>query len=251
MSSRRRVDTVATVDMEAKQPPIDPAPPPIDAATRNERPQFSWKVGPVTGVLIGISVVVALWSELGNDREVLAHLFMSDRPDAPLAGIAHGEIWRLLTPIFIHFGIVHLLFNMLWLKDLGTMIEQRLGSRLLLAQVVIIGVLGNLGQGFFVGPNFGGMSGVVYGLLGFVWMKSRFDPASGFRLHQQTVILMIAWFVICFTGALGPIGNVAHAVGLGTGIIWGLISPRTRKVDGQAPLDDGGQTPAQAPETKL
>jgi GlpG protein len=233
MTSGRKVKTVATVNMESNEPPLG-------SSTGSARGAFSWKVGPATGVLIGLSIIVALWSDLGSDRAILAHLFITSPPEAPLAEILHGEIWRLLTPIFIHFGIMHLLFNMLWLKDLGTMIEDRLGSGVFLAQVVIMGVLANLGQFLFAGPSFGGMSGVVYGLLGFVWMKSRFDPSSGFQLHQQTVIMMIVWFFLCLTGALGPVANVAHATGLGTGILWGLISARTRRADRQASLEDAG-----------
>ncbi len=140
----------------------------------------------------------------------------------------NGQVWRLLTPIFIHFGVVHLLFNMLWLKDLGTMIEKLISTRLLLALVLVIGILSNLGQFFFSGPFFGGMSGVVYGLLGYIWMKSKFDPVSRLFLEKQTVVMMIVWFFLCLFGFMGHVANAAHAVGLATGMLWGFVSAKAR-----------------------
>ena len=69
-----------------------------------------------------------------------------------------------------------------------------------------------------------GMSGVVYGLLGYAWMKGRFDPGSGLLLHPQTVAMMLIWFFLCLTGLMGNIANTAHAVGLVLGIAWGYAS---------------------------
>ena len=80
---------------------------------------------------------------------------------------------------------------------------------------------------FFAGPFFGGMSGVVYALLGFVWMKSRFDPASGFHLDKQTVIMMIGWFVLCAANVIPNVANYAHGFGLGIGMLWGFVSAKS------------------------
>jgi GlpG protein len=145
--------------------------------------------------------------------------------DSSLPEIRHGEVWRLITPIFIHFHILHILFNMLWLRDLGSMIEGRQSSTYLLALVLVIAAGSNLAQFYFGhAPNFGGMSGVVYGLLGYVWIRGKFDPASGLFLHPSTVTMMLIWLVACFTGILGPIANYAHLVGLMMGAAWGYLA---------------------------
>jgi GlpG protein len=96
-----------------------------------------------------------------------------------------------------------------------------------LALVWITGIGSNLVQ-FHYGDTyvFGGMSGVVYGLLGYVWMKARFDPNSGFLLHQQTVLIMIAWFFLCAFGVIPNVANWAHGAGLAIGIVWGFLSAK-------------------------
>jgi len=197
------------------------------------RPLTAYGFGPLTFALIAISVAVALVSKLGLDKERIMSLFITNfmmggmyvAPDASLPEIRHGEIWRLFTPIFIHFGILHILFNMMWLRDLGSMIEGRQSTLMLLLLVLVIAPCSNLGE-FYLGhtPAFGGMSGVVYGLLGYIWLRGKFDPASGLYLHPTTVTMMIIWFFACYTGFLGQVANTAHAVGLGMGMAWGYLS---------------------------
>ena len=65
------------------------------------------------------------------------------------------------------------------------------------------------------------MSGVVYGLLGYIWMRGKFDPGSGLYLHPSTVTMMIIWFFACFTPIIPNVANAAHAAGLVIGIAWG------------------------------
>lgn len=192
------------------------------------------RTGKLTLSLIIISVIVAVISGLGSNIKLIQPLFITDYQviggyvqwRAGLPEITHGQVWRLFTPMFIHFGFIHILFNMLWLKDLGTMIEFRQGTYVLGALVLVVAALSNLGQYLVSGPTFGGMSGVVYGLLGYIWIRGKYDPQSGLYLHRTVVIWMIAWFVICLTGVIGNVANTAHGVGLAVGVVWGFISSR-------------------------
>lgn len=159
----------------------------------------------------------------GREQEALAELALPY--DVSLPEIRHGQLWRLVTPILPHQSFLHLLFNMWWLFLLGGMIEDRFGSWWLILLVLVTAVISNLAQYFWDGPNFGGMSGVVYALFGYVWMKSRFDPMAGLYIGERDVFLMIVWFVVCFTGWIGPIANGAHAGGLIAGMIIGY-APR-------------------------
>lgn len=188
----------------------------------------------LTIALIVISVAVFVVSKMGEDTDVIRSLFITEysatggyiRWHAGLTEIRSGQVWRVFTPMFIHFGLVHILFNMLWLKDLGAMIERYRGSFYFGLLVLVIAVVSNVAQYVVSAPNFGGMSGVVYGLLGYIWMKGKYDPASGLFLHQTTVAMMMIWFGLCLTGLMGPIANTVHGVGLAIGVAWGYLSAR-------------------------
>jgi GlpG protein len=136
----------------------------------------------------------------------------------------------LLTPIFIHLGVLHIFFNMLWLADLGSTIESRQSTLLLARLVLLLGIASNVVQYTVTGSGaFGGMSGVVYGLIGYMWMRGKYDPSCGLRLHPQTVMTAMIWFFACFVpGFVGPIANGAHAGGLIVGAIWGRLAARSR-----------------------
>ncbi len=190
-------------------------------------------LGRVSMVLIAISVLVTLLTTYGGDHRLRQILSIAEfsmplsgatAPQQWLAEVRQGQVWRLFTPMFLHFGILHILFNMLWLRDLGSMIEARRGPWMLLMLTLILAGTSNLAQYAVTGPSFGGMSGVVYGLLGYIWMQGKYNPASGLSLHPQTVTLMLAWFFLCLSGLMGPIANTAHAVGLAVGTTWGFLA---------------------------
>jgi GlpG protein len=199
----------------------------------------TYGIGPVTMTLIGISILVWAGMEFGGNLDFWNFLFISDHDFNGLAErlrkglpeIRHGQVWRLITPIFMHAsfvpfpGILHILFNMLWLKDLGSMVEARQSPVRLIFLVGVISSASNAAQYFASGPNFYGMSGVVYGLLGYIWMKARFDPGSGYFVQPSTVAFMLIWFVFCLISTL-PVANTVHGVGLGVGVAWGFGSAR-------------------------
>jgi len=182
-------------------------------------------LGPLTLILIGACVAVALFLGLPPANPML---YLSVE-SVNLPEVRQGQVWRLLTPIFMHHDIPHILFNMLWLKDLGSLIEVRQGTFKLLLLVVVIGVGSNLGQDLVGGPFFLGMSGVLYGLFGFIWMRGKLDPASGLRLSPPDIVMMIGWFFLCLFHFVGDVANGAHAFGLVMGMIWGAGPPLAKK----------------------
>lgn len=135
-----------------------------------------------------------------------------------LEELRSGEVWRLLTPCFVHFGLLHLGLNMMWMLDVGRQIEAAHGTLALAAMVLVFGAASNYGQYIVEGPYFGGMSGVIFGLFGYVLVMSRFAPTSGLVMSNANAVLMAGWFVVCMTGLVGPIANVAHGVGLALGL---------------------------------
>jgi GlpG protein len=191
--------------------------------------------GWVSIVLLVISVAVTFYTDFFANQKSMRLIQISQLPYIPelpgggsvfLPEVKAGEVWRLITPIFAHGSVMHILFNMMWLVQLGRFIESRFGAARLLALIMIIGVGSNLAEYLWKQPNFGGMSGVNYGLFGFLWMKGKFGRDQNWQLPTQTVQLMLMWMVLCYTGMLGPIANAAHTVGLLIGALWGIGSAR-------------------------
>jgi GlpG protein len=123
----------------------------------------------------------------------------------------------------MHFGWMHIIFNMMWLRQLGGQVESNAGTLRFLAIFAATAAGSNLAQYWLFRPEFGGMSGVNYALFGYVWMHSRYAPNSGYALTSATTWLMMGWLVWCGTGLAGPVANAAHAFGLIAGL--GLALP--------------------------
>jgi GlpG protein len=186
---------------------------------------------PLTFTLIGLCILVSLFTSFGKDEKRWKDLRFSTSNASGLeafADIGKGEVWRLITPVFGHGAPLHLLFNCYWLFILGSQIENAKGTLKLGLLVLVAAVIPNVLQAWFVGPNFLGISGVVCGLFGYVWMKSLYAPNEGMHISQITVIIFVAFLFICLTGMMGPIANVAHFGGLAVGLAAGYI-PVLRK----------------------
>lgn len=200
---------------------------------------------PLVLAMIAVSILVGLAAQTltpGRQRtSVLYEVLFVDPLAATADGtvdmwasVRSGEVWRLVTPIFIHYGIFHLLFNMFWLFDLGGQIENRRGSLFMLLLVVALAALSNVGQAVEADVRgilmaFGGMSGVVYGLIGYVMIKVKFDSREPYRFSQANMVIAMLWFVLCLARSFTPpgggilsfmpeIANSAHVVGLFAGM---------------------------------
>jgi GlpG protein len=149
--------------------------------------------------------------------------------------IREGEIWRLMSPCFLHSDIFHIFFNMIWLLILGREMEPKLGAWRLAIFMIITGVFSNTAQYFMSGPNFIGFSGVICAMLAYIWMRQRIAPWEGYKIQTATMNLM-AFFILAlvalqtasFFGELlfrlnfgVPIANTAHIAGAFIGFILG------------------------------
>jgi GlpG protein len=193
--------------------------------------QFLQRAGFATKLFVAISVLVTLITGFGEQYNISRYLFIADVLDyqGALVEIKNGQLWRLVTPIFMHFMIIHILFNMMWLWDLGGTVERIQSTSFLVLFIISSGILSNLVQYLSSGPAFGGMSGVVYALLGYTWIRSR-QMGSGYNLSNSIVGFMLIWLALGFTGYLGPIGNAAHLsgliIGMAYGLLWNIYAPK-------------------------
>jgi GlpG protein len=187
-----------------------------------------------TYAIIVLCVLVSLYTRFGNDFDSLRPLLITNYVDAGLLEIRHGQVWRLITPIFIHFGVLHIALNMLWLWKLGEAIEATRGPVVLIGLILTSAILSNLAEFYASGPLFGGMSGVIFALLGYLWIQGRFNPMFAIRLNPGLVTMVMVWFAICWSGILETFGihiaNFAHTAGLICGAVVGFIAATTRSV---------------------
>lgn len=216
---------------------------------RNRWHGQSWRHRPVTTLLLAASIVVTLATWFGTNRAeglmpwltivpyqfVLTHDGVDARldvalPRTPLEAFMDGQVWRIVTPIFIHFDVFHLLFNMYWLVVLGTQIELFRGPVRMAIFTLLSAAASNLGQFAWSLHNsdmpsvfIGGMSGVDYALFGYVWMQRMFNPRSRFMLSEMTILVMIGWLFLCMTplSFVANVANAAHVVGLVVGLALG------------------------------
>jgi GlpG protein len=190
----------------------------------------SWwkKAGWVTRVIAFICIAIYGALAIGGETVFQALRF----PDAISLQAVAGEWWRLLTPAFLHFGLLHIAFNLLWWWELGSVVERAQSSWRLLAITLVIALVSNGAQFLSYGSDFGGLSAVVYGLLGYLWLYPYADPSAGFRINGVIVAFMLGWLAVGYTGLLdpifGPVSNDGHLSGLlvgsGLAIALGLVN---------------------------
>ncbi|TRX55195.1 rhomboid family intramembrane serine protease GlpG [Thalassomonas sp. M1454] len=135
-----------------------------------------------------------------------------------------AQPWRFLTPAVFHFSILHIAFNTMWWWQIGGQIEKTLGLKHIIAIFLSSALLSNIAQFFVSGPNFGGLSGVVYAVLGFAWIYGHLQPNRGIYLSNPIIGFMLFWLVLGFTDFMPiNVANTAHLIGLLAGMGYAAV----------------------------
>jgi len=165
-----------------------------------------------------------------------------------LEDIKRGQVWRLVTPIFLHArgtglsSFLHVFFNMYWLFALGLGIERQFGASNFILLILFTGVISILlpaispTGGVFGLPALGGapvvgFSGVIYGIIGFGWIKMKMQPHLGILIPPFVLIFMMILLGLGLVSSAGGFfgGNtshLAHAAGLLAGVAFGYAHTR-------------------------
>lgn len=175
------------------------------------------KAGPMTLFIMAVSIVVFVLLQLKSAPSVLLALHF------PADASQQWQLWRWVTHAILHFSALHIAFNVLWWWQLGGDIEQKLGSKKLLQIFLVSAALSGAGQYWVEGANFGGLSGVVYALVGYLWMLGYKSPQVGLGIARPIVGFMLVWLVLGFVQPFMAIANTAHLVGLISGVALGLM----------------------------
>lgn len=174
------------------------------------------KAGPVTLSIMLLCVVIFILQQLGFNRQIFQVLHF------PALDGQQWQLWRWLSHAVLHFSVMHIAFNILWWWQLGGDIEKKLGGLKLLQIFAVSSALSGAGQYWVEGANFGGLSGVVYALVGYLWVVSTKAPQLGLTIPRQIVGFMLIWLVLGYMQPFMAIANTAHLAGLiaGLGIGW-------------------------------
>lgn len=146
------------------------------------------------------------------------------------AMVETGQYWRVLTPAFLHFGVLHVLFNGLWIWEFGRRIEVFTGKIIYSALFLFSAVGANLIQYVMGGGHtlFGGLSGVVYAYMGYLMVWNRYSNHPLIKMPPGIFIFMLVWLALGFFGIIdvfisGSVANGAHLGGLICGIVFAFI----------------------------
>ena len=201
------------------------------AQSQSAHSALQWRSAPVTLLLILLSIGGFALVYLRAPMAWLSYLtFTPVQVDEGnlVFGAMGGQYWRLVTPVFLHFGWLHIVFNSLWLWELGSKVERVMGQLNMALLFLVIALVSNVSQYVFGGPSiFGGMSGVVYGLLGFAWVAPLLQPHWPIQPAPAIMLFMVGWLVVCMVGLVevlgfGAIANAAHLGGLLCGALLGV-----------------------------
>lgn len=210
---------------------------------------------PVTVGIIVIAVLIGFATNMGNpivtrdgrtlttEAKIFRTLTFVDwgtytETGDGFASLKAGQVWRLVTPMFLHGDAFHLAFNMIMLYVLGSALERIHGSLLyggLILGTQIVGMLVQVllpdwfPEGLRGSFNAIGASGAVFGLFGFLWVRPNFEPSYPIQIPPTSVVIMIGWLLICMTPLIQGIANGAHLGGLLAGMAAAAALPRGRK----------------------
>lgn len=222
----------------------------VRAATKNVR-QVSYKrpvampggkIPPITLCLLVVCIAVSLLTKFTDVRNDSFAMSMLDRlsfvsmgafaesEGDPGASLKRGEIWRVITPIFVHGSPIHLAMNMMGLVFLGRLAERLVGTPRYALMVLILGALPIMlaclmPMEWDGSPRTFGISGLVYGLAAFLWLLSSNRPELGFQIPNSFIVLMLVVIALGFLNVIGGLSNWGHLGGFVAGLGLAAMNP--------------------------
>jgi len=200
-----------------------------DAKAAAQRGETSVRQPTPTTLMIAIAMIsVSVLTKFGDDKNDLFWrlTFGPEIADQKVGAFDPKDVWRAITPIFLHLSVIQFLFYLLMFQEMAGQVEQRLGRAKLIFLVMIFSFVSNMAEGYF-GPSrmFGGMAGLVFGLFGFIWMRVLYAPWTGFTMSSSTILLMAAWFFMSLVSHVMPAANWSLSFGFCSGVVLGVFAP--------------------------
>jgi len=180
----------------------------------------------VISILLDVSALLqprGLFGLLAPDDQALYRMGMTGR-----YMIAQGKWWTLITAIYLHGGVLHILFNVLWLRQLGYMVQELFGSSRTFLLFTLTGVAGFVASTLLSPYPTIGASGSIFGLLGaLVYYGRKRGGQFGTAIYRQVGSWALVMFLFGFM--MPAVNNLAHAGGFIGGYLFaGLLGYQER-----------------------
>jgi len=193
----------------------------------NFKGNFFAHAGIITLAVFALCWGIFLASNIGWAKNIFSHLHFYS---ALSMDTFLQQPLRLIGPALFHFSWLHIVFNTMWWWQLGGSIEKTLGKGVLINLFLVSAIASNLAQFLVSGPNFGGLSGVVYALVGFVWWSGYLAPEKGLTLSKPIIGFLLFWLLLGFVDLLPVnVANTAHLVGLISGCLMAVFTIKIGK----------------------
>lgn len=172
-------------------------------------------------MITGICIVVYFLQQIGFENPIMEAFHY------PVYFDQDWELWRYVTHAFVHLSNVHIIANLAWFWLFGQVIQRYFGGLKLFLIFLVSAVVSGVVQNYFSGPDFFGLSGVVYAVLGYVFVLDKLNN-NAFNLPEGFFTMLLVGLAFGFVSPLFDIyiGNAAHISGFIVGIIWGFIDSK-------------------------
>lgn len=172
-------------------------------------------------IITAICIVIYILQQLGFEESIMEAFHY------PIYFEQDWELWRYVTHAFVHLSNVHIIANLSWFWLFGGVIQRCFGGMKLFLIFLVSAVVSGVVQNYFSGPDFFGLSGVVYAVLGYVFVVDKLN-ANVFNLPKGFFSMLLVGLAFGFISPLFDIyiGNAAHISGLVVGLVWGFIDSK-------------------------
>ncbi|OOF53501.1 rhomboid family intramembrane serine protease [Rodentibacter genomosp. 2] len=172
-------------------------------------------------IITAICVIVYLLQQLGFEERIMEIFHY------PVYFDQDGELWRYITHTFVHLSNIHIIANLSWFWLFGGIIERYFGGLKLFLLFLVSAIVSGIVQNYFSGAGFFGLSGVVYAVLGYVFVVDKLN-ANIFNLPKGFFTMLLVGLIFGFISPLFDIyiGNAAHISGFIVGLFWGFIDSK-------------------------
>lgn len=180
------------------------------------------RTGPLTLAVALLTIAVFVWLRIAGEAAF-------NWLNWPQSSQQYWQIWRWISPMLLHFSGWQVLINLLWWWFLAGQIESRLGSGKLFTVTLIAALISGALQARYSGVLFGGLTGVIYALLGYCWWYGRCRPESGFPPMTLLLVCFALWLAVSLFAFGGLLVNAAPLAGLLTGVVMAMTDVRTKR----------------------